>query len=85
MVGYELYCWRDPKGYELIGVLPERRNNPQRVTKESVLNWGQKYFGIHLNLEDMYFIEVEINEEAIRPRIKKVNLYNLTRGGERQG
>ena len=40
MVGYELYCWRDPKGYELIGVLPERRNNPQRVTKESVLNWG---------------------------------------------
>jgi hypothetical protein len=33
----------------------------------------------------MYFIEVEINEEAIRPGIKKVNLYNLTRGGERQG
>ena len=85
MVGYELYCWRDPKGYELIGVLPERRNNPQRVTKQSVLNWGQKYFGIHLNLEDMYFIEVEINEEAIHPGIKKVNLYNLTRGGERQG
>ena len=85
MVGYELYCWRDAKGYELIGVLPERRNNPQRVTKESVLNWGQKYFGIHLNLDDMYFIEVEINGEVIPPRIKKVNLYNLTRGGERQG
>jgi hypothetical protein len=49
MVGYEFYCWRDPKGYELIGVLPERRNNPQRITKESVLNWGQKYFAIHLN------------------------------------
>jgi len=85
MVGYELYCWRDPKGYELIGVLPERRNNPQRVTKESVLNWGQKYFGIHLNLDDMYFIEVEIDGEAISPGIKKANLYNLTRGGERQG
>jgi len=26
MKGYQLYCWRDPKGYELIGVLPERRN-----------------------------------------------------------
>jgi len=85
MVGYELYCWRDPKGYELIGVLPERRNNPQRVTKESVLNWGQEYFGIHLDLDDMYFVEVEINGEAIRPGIKKVNLYNLTKGGERQG
>jgi hypothetical protein len=69
----------------LIGVLPERRNNPQSVTKESVLNWGQKYFGIHLNLDDIYFIEVEINGEAIRPEIKKVNLCNLTRGGESPG
>jgi len=65
MIGYELYCWRDPKGYELIGVLPERRNDPQRITKESVLNWGQKYFAIQLDLDDVYFIEVEINGEAI--------------------
>ena len=65
MIGYELYCWRDPKGYELIGVLPERRNDPQRITKESVLNGGQKYFAIQLDLDDMYFIEVEINGEAI--------------------
>jgi len=69
MVGYELYCWCDPKGYELIGVLPERRNDPQRVTKESVLNWGEKYFGTQLNLADMYFIEVEINKEAIPLKI----------------
>jgi hypothetical protein len=80
MVGYELYCWRDPKGYELIGVLPERRNNPQRVTKESILNWGQKYFGIHLNLAGMYLIEVKINMEAIRPGTKELYLYNLMRG-----
>jgi hypothetical protein len=65
MVGYELYCWRDPKGYELIGVLPERRKDPQRITKESVLNWGLKYFAIQLDLDDMYFIEVEINRKAI--------------------
>lgn len=64
MVGYELYYWRDPKGYELIGLLPERRNDPQRITKESVLNWGQKYFGFQLDLDDVYFIEVEINAEA---------------------
>ena len=83
MVGYELYCWRDPKGYELIGVLPERRNNPQRVTKESILNWGQKYFGIHLNLAGMYLIEVKINMEAIRPGTKELYLYNLMRGRKR--
>jgi len=69
MVGYELYCWHDPKGYQLIGVLPERRNDPQRVTKESVLNWGQKYFAVQLDLDDLYFIEVEINEDAIPLKI----------------
>jgi hypothetical protein len=66
MIGYELY-WRDPvKGSQLIGVLPERRRNPKRMTKESVLNWGQKYFGDYLNLDDMFFIDVELNGEAIR-------------------
>jgi hypothetical protein len=67
MVGYEFY-WRDPiKGYQLIGVLPERRKNPKRITKESVLNWGKKYFGNKLNFSDMFFIEVEINWGPIHP------------------
>ncbi len=66
MVGYELY-WRDPiKGYQLIGVLPERRRNPKRITIEAVLNWGQKYFGKNLNLDDMFFVEVEINGGPVR-------------------
>jgi hypothetical protein len=66
VVGYELY-WRDPiKGYQLIGVLPERRRNPKRITKESILNWGGKYFGKNLNLNDVFFIEVVINGESIR-------------------
>jgi len=67
VIGYELY-WHDPiKGYQLIGVLPERRKNPKRITKESVLNWGKKYFGKNLNLNDVFFIEVVINGEPIRP------------------
>ena len=65
MVGYELYRWHDPKGYELIGALPERRKDPQRITKESILNWGQKYFDIQLDPDDTYFIEVEINGKAV--------------------
>ncbi len=65
MVGYNLYCWRDPKGYELIGVLPERRNDPLRITQESVLNWGQNFFAMQLHPDDLYFIEVEIDGEAI--------------------
>jgi hypothetical protein len=74
MIGYELY-WHDPiKGYQLIGVLPERRKDPNRITKESVLHWGQKYFGYNLNLNDIFFIEVEINEKSIRPYNSERNL-----------
>ena len=41
MVVYELY-WLDPIGeYQLIGVLPERRKDPMRITKDSVMNWGK--------------------------------------------
>ncbi len=80
---YELYAFHKTKGYELIGVLPERRNNGQRVTKESILNWGQKYLGIHLNLGDMYRIGVKTNVEPIRSGPKKIYLYSLIR--ERKG
>jgi hypothetical protein len=67
MIGYEFY-WHDPiKGYQLIGILPERRKNPKRITKESVLNWGKKYFGGNLNLNEMFFLEVEINGGPIHP------------------
>jgi len=62
MVGYKFY-WRDPiKGYQLIGVLPERRRNPNRITEESVLNWGKKHFGYNSRPEDMFFIELESME-----------------------
>jgi hypothetical protein len=66
MVSYEFYL-RDPiKGYQLVGVLPERRRNPKRITEESVLNWGEKYFGKHLDLDEMFYLEVELNGESVR-------------------
>ena len=66
MVGYELY-WRDPiKGYQLVGVLPERRRSPKRITKQSVLNWAEKYFGTDLNLKEMFLLEVRTDGESIR-------------------
>ena len=67
MLAYEFY-WRDPiKGYQFIGKLPERRMNLGRITKESVLNWGEKYFCKNLNLTEMFCLEVEINGRSIRP------------------
>ena len=58
MVAYKFYI-RNPKGsFEHIGVLPERRRNPERISDESIINWGRKYFGENQKeYEDMFFIE----------------------------
>jgi hypothetical protein len=67
VISYEVY-WRDPiKGYQLIGVLPERRRSPKRITNESVINWGIKYLGYNLYPYEILFVEVKINGEVIRP------------------
>ncbi len=66
IVGYELYLYDPIKGYQLVGVLPERRRSPERITKQSVLNWAEKYFGTDLNLKEMFFLEANINVESIR-------------------
>jgi hypothetical protein len=45
MVAYELYL-RNRKGEaHLLGILPERRKHPARITKESVLRWGELVLG----------------------------------------
>ena len=59
MVAYELY-WRDEKGKEhLIGILPEKRKFPDRITKEFVLNWGWKVMGNSSDVRDIYIVRVE--------------------------
>ena len=45
MVAYKLYLYDKKEGYKLIGILPERRNDPKRITKESVLKWGRMLLG----------------------------------------
>jgi len=60
MVAYEFY-WRDETGKErLIGILPERRKNPERITKESALNWGRKVIGDQSDVNDIYLVQVEM-------------------------
>jgi hypothetical protein len=65
MVAYELYCLDPAGGYQIIGVLPERRKNPERITQESTLDWGEKIFGKDLNTEDIFFIQVAIDEKTL--------------------
>jgi hypothetical protein len=60
MVAYEFY-WRDEIGKEhLVGILPERRKNSLRITKESILNWVWMVIGDNLEGNNIYFVQVEL-------------------------
>ena len=66
MVAYELY-WLDPKkGYQMIGVLPERRKNPMRITKRSVMNWGKMLLGDDVDIKNIFFKWITIDNLADR-------------------
>jgi hypothetical protein len=66
MVAYEFY-WLEPTGgFQIIGVLPERRKNSARITQQSIMNWGEKIFGKELDTKDIFFIQVTIDEKTVR-------------------
>ncbi len=62
MVAYEFYLVDEIKRHELLGILPERRKNPERITHKSVMGWAEKIFGRSLNTRNIHFIQVTINE-----------------------
>lgn len=65
MVAYEFYRPDPLKGDEFLGILPERRKNPERITQKSIMGWAEKLFGNDLNTRGIYFISVTMNEETV--------------------
>jgi hypothetical protein len=66
MVVYELY-WLNSKGeHQMIGVLPERRKNPMRITKSSVMNWGKMLLGDDVDSKNIFFTRLTIDSLADR-------------------
>ena len=61
MLAYEVYTFNKKKGYEFIGVLPERRKNRRRITKNSVMNWGKVLLGDNVDRENIIFRRVTID------------------------
>ena len=60
MMAYRFY-WRGATEKEhSIGVLPERRKNPERITDESIINWGRKILGTNGDTKNIYFIKVDV-------------------------
>jgi hypothetical protein len=91
MLAYELYTFNKKKGYEFIGVLPERRENPMRITKDSIMNWGKSLLGDNVDNKSMFFKQVTIDRlsgrilwvdlpfDNNRINIKKISRYSVVK------
>jgi hypothetical protein len=60
MVAYEFYQHNE-EGDRLIGILPERRKDPKRITPESIMNWGRILCTTTgIDVKNIYFVQVEV-------------------------
>ena len=64
MLSYEFYYRDDTDRSQLIGILPERRKDPQRITSDSVMNWVGKVLGDKWDISKIIFVKVMIDNKT---------------------
>ena len=62
MVAYEFYLNDSEGNKNLIGILPERRKVPKRITQKSILRWGRMLLNDTADRRSFFFEKVTINE-----------------------
>jgi hypothetical protein len=66
MKAYEVYELNPGTGKgTMIGILPERRKDLSRATKESVLNWGRVLLGDKADGAEIYFVEIMLQQTTV--------------------
>jgi hypothetical protein len=62
MLAYEFYRRDGINGDHLIGILPERRRDPKRITRGSIMKWVRNVVGNGRNIDHIFFIKVTLDE-----------------------
>ena len=62
MVAYEFYS-RDESGeLHLMGVLPERRRDRERITHESIVNWAKSFLGDESGVNNISYSTIRLEK-----------------------
>lgn len=64
MIAYEIYSFDKIEGYDLMGILPERRRDPKRITVESVMQWGRMLLSDNRKSENIFIKQITIDNEG---------------------
>lgn len=60
MVAYEFYVNDGIEEFHLLGILPERRRDPSRISYESIMNWGKLIVQDWVDISNVYFTQIEV-------------------------
>jgi hypothetical protein len=61
VVAYEFYVHDEKGRWDSIGILPERRKDPLRITQEAIMKWGKMLAFDNVDVVNhIYFIQIEI-------------------------
>jgi len=66
IIAYEFYFRKPLNGHQFLGILPERRKDPRRITKESIKKLGRKMIGKATDLNELFFTQVTIDTDTDR-------------------
>jgi hypothetical protein len=64
MMAYAFYWLEEIDKVHFIGLLPERRKNPERITQESISNFARTILGNEVDVDDLFFIEIKLDEST---------------------
>jgi len=64
MVAYEFYLRDGESGEKLLGILPERRTDPERISQESIMNWAKMAFSNSLDVNKIFFVQIRLENGA---------------------
>ncbi len=59
---YEFYFSDESGGHYLIGVLPERRRNQERITNESIMRWAKKLLGDESGIKNISYRTIRLEK-----------------------
>jgi hypothetical protein len=62
MTAYEFYCRDGSGGLYLIGVLPERRSDQERITDESIINWARDLLGDESGVNNISYSTIKLEK-----------------------
>ncbi len=65
IVRYKFYLDDENDDANLIGIIPERRRNPVRITRESIIKLGQLVAGTYVSADRIRFIRVEERQQPL--------------------